>query len=78
VKKGFATETQRHREDEEKKSASIDLYYFLSVSLCLCGKAFDLDFHDLVFFVFGEVADLGHVLVSQFLHVVKPASLFVF
>ena len=76
--KGLATEAQSHGEDEEKKSASIDLYYFLSVSLCLCGKSFDLDFHDLVFFVFGEVADLGHVLVSQFLHVVKPASLFVF
>ena len=38
----------------------------------------DSYFHDFIFFVFGEVADLGHVLVGQFLHVVQPASLFVF
>jgi hypothetical protein len=38
----------------------------------------DLNFHDLVFFVFGEVGDLVHMLVGQFLHVVQPASLFVF
>jgi len=76
VTEGFATAAT---ELVKRKRAPLLIFMFFPLCLrCLCGNSFDLDFHDLVFFVFGEVGDLGHVLVGQLLHIVQPASLFVF